>query len=171
MRDSKKFKLVKLAYRKGYRIRPDGQLENAMERILKCQKRGRYLSFNMCDPETGIRVPIPIHQLAAYQKFGEEAFEAAECVRHKNEDSLDNRPENILLGTHRDNAMDRDPIDRQQHARHASKSIQRKDWPEIDADRAAGVSYKQLEKKYGVSRGTLAYRYSKKAKYRRLENR
>ena len=38
-------------------------------------------------------------------KYGEEAFEA-DCVRHLNDNSLDNSWDNIVIGTHMDNHLD-----------------------------------------------------------------
>ena len=43
----------------------------------------------------------------------------------------------------------------------------RTDWPEIDADRKAGMSYGQLFTKYGVTGGTLSARYCDKKKVKK----
>ena len=61
-------------------------------------RKGRpYLRFNLkVSPEIGV-YPVFVHQLAAFQKFGESAFASAACVRHLNGDSTDNRPDNIEL--------------------------------------------------------------------------
>ncbi|MFF2444771.1 HNH endonuclease [Priestia megaterium] len=45
--------------------------------------------------------PILVHRFVAYKKFGELALKA-ECIRHLNQNSLDNRPDNIDIGTYRD---------------------------------------------------------------------
>ncbi|QNI20428.1 HNH endonuclease [Bacillus phage 1_ICo-2020] len=69
---------------------------------------GVYLSrkYNLTHPtKKYYSRPIPAHRLIAYIKYGEVAFEA-ECVRHLNDNSLDNSWDNIALGTHMDNHLD-----------------------------------------------------------------
>jgi hypothetical protein len=173
MRNTKTAAAVKLAYRKGYRVLDNGEVEAASGKIRQPVLSGtrdhrRHVINIRCN---GTARPVPVHQLAAYQKFGEAAFMASEHVRHLNGDCFDNRPENIALGTASANMMDRDPAERRAHAIKASTANKRQDWAEIDADRASGMGYTKLSKKYGVSKGTLAYRYSKTAKYRRMKNR
>lgn len=105
--------------------------------------------------------PVEVHQVVACLKFGEEAFLAAESVRHLNDDSLDNSRENIAIGTHSDNAFDRPAAERREHARKASAANRRKDWPAIEAARAAGASFRDLEKRFGISKGTLSHHFGR----------
>ena len=159
------YKAILAAHRKGYLVLSTGDVESPHGKLRKLtvqSRKGRpYLRFNLkVSPEIGV-YPVFVHQLAAFQKFGESAFASAACVRHLNDDSTDNRPDNIALGSIHDNIMDRPAAERQDHARKASKTLARKDWDVIDADRERGLSYRDLESKYGVSRGTLSYRYSK----------
>ncbi|WP_430794437.1 HNH endonuclease [Bacillus thuringiensis] len=48
---------------------------------------------------------MPTHRIIAYLKYGETAFEA-ECVRHLNDNSLDNSWDNIEIGSLYDNHLD-----------------------------------------------------------------
>ena len=86
---------------------------------------------------------------------------AAECVRHLNGDSYDNQLYNIELGTIKDNYMDRP---KEAYRREKRDSKARRDWDLIDADRSEGMGYSSLNRKYGVSKGCLSYRYSKAGK-------
>jgi len=161
---------VVIAYQKGYRVLPDGRVA----RIRSLKERGRegarYLCFNVGVGSHQV-YPVEVHRLAAVQKFGEEVFLEADCVRHLDGDSFNNRLENIELGSVLDNIMDRSASARQAHAKRASEKLSRKDWDAIDADRDRGYSYKELTEKYGVSKGSLSYRYSQTGVRRRLENR
>jgi hypothetical protein len=172
MKDSKSTQAIRLAYQKGYHVLPGGEVETASGKIRKLSARHCskpvYLRFNIRLSDCRATRPVMVHQLAAYQKFGEAAYMAAECVRHLNGDSHDNRLDNIELGTLSDNSMDRPEADRRAHAAKASAVNQRKDWDLIDADRSEGMGYASLARKYGISRGTLSYRYSKTGKRRRL---
>lgn len=176
MLPSKGFQMVKLAYRKGYRVLPEGCVQSAHGRIRRTRinpafRRVPYQTFTIKQSGVSQAYTIPVHQLAAFQKFGEEAYLAAGNVRHLNGNSLDNRPANIALGSIHENIMDRPAEARQKHAILAAAARSRADWGLIDADRAVGLSYRQLQVKYGVARGSLAYRYSHVAQRRRLINR
>lgn len=177
MQDSKAAEWTRLAFRKGYRVLQDGRIQSAHGRIRRVVKtsgfdrKPAYQRFSIKAPSDRNVRAVLVHQLAALQKFGEAAFLAAECVRHLNGNSLDNTLDNIALGSLSDNTLDRPAKDRQVQAKHASEAISRKDWGVIDADRRVGLSYRQLQNKYGISKGTLSYRYSRSARSRRLENR
>ena len=170
---SRAFEAIQVAVRKGYRVLPSGEVQSPhgrMRALTRQDRRGRpYVRFNITVPGTGT-YPVFVHQLAAYQKFGEEALKDAACVRHLNDESTDNRLDNIELGNRRDNALDRPKEERQAHAQKASRKLSRKDWDAIDKDREAGAGYKELRAKYGVSLSTLSYRYSSTAKRRRMED-
>ncbi len=50
---------------------------------------------------------VKCHHLAAWQKYGPDCLGEEIVVRHKNDDPLDFRLENIELGTREDNLNDR----------------------------------------------------------------
>ena len=162
MKDSKATQAVRLAYQKGYHVLPSGEVKSPSGKILKLNTAPRYLTFSLHWPGCSARrCCVRVHQLAAYQKFGEAAYMAAECVRHLNGDSYDNQLYNIELGTIKDNYMDRP---KEAYRREKRDSKARRDWDLIDADRSEGMGYSSLNRKYGVSKGCLSYRYSKAGK-------
>lgn len=103
-------------------------------------------------PENYIRV----HRFVAYCKYGEEAF--LHLVRHKNDISLDNSWDNLLLGDHRSNALDISPELRRERAQRAAEK-KRKLTPEQRAEipilKEYGWSYSQLAARYGVCVATI----------------
>ncbi len=168
---------TRIAFRKGYRVTEDGTVVNALGRARVVQIKNPDTDprcvFNVGIGD-GQRFPVMVHKLQAYQKFGEAMFAPGILVRHLDEDSLNNRPGNIELGTPVDNAMDRSDSARQLHAQNGLRGrgkIDETTWATIAEDHAAGMGYKLLRKKYGVSLGTLSYRLSQNAAYRLLEHR
>ncbi|MFE7083642.1 HNH endonuclease [Priestia megaterium] len=95
--------MIKLASRKGYSINKDGEVINPKGKIVKGSilksKKSFYKTFGIAF--NGISRPILVHRFIAYKKFGDIALKA-ECVRHLNGNSLDNRPNNIDISTYRD---------------------------------------------------------------------
>lgn len=160
---SKSKDATRLAYRKGYRVLEDGSVENAEGKIRKLQAYGRpgarYLRFNINTP-SGV-FPVCVHKLQAFQKFGEDAF-VHDCTRHIDGNSMNNSPDNIELGSHRDNAMDRAPEARQAHAQRAADSNIAYDWAAIESDYFnEGLGFKKLAAKYGARTGTLSNHFNK----------
>jgi len=112
---SKTNEFVRYAKQRGYTVDKSGQVYNPKGKVLKgtIQKQkisntGVRLShnFSVTNPNNGYESrPVPTHKFVAYMKYGEPAFEA-DCVRHLNDNSLDNSWDNIALGTHMDNHLD-----------------------------------------------------------------
>ena len=102
---------------------------------------------------------IMVHQLQAYQKFGDKLFKKGIQVRHLNGDRADNRWENIDIGTAYDNAMDRSKEARKKHALNAA-SYQRKltddQVRELRRLRKEGAPYKRLTKMFDISKGNVS---------------
>lgn len=164
---------VRLAHRKGYRVTEEGTVVNALDQPRKCQIKhrlgdARYVfSINV---GYGSKYPVPVHQLQAFQLFGDAMFEPGVVVRHLDGDAFNNRPSNIALGTVRDNIMDRPEENRKEHAAKATAANPgvRKDWDQIEADHAAGLGFKKLSQKYGISTGTLSTHFNKKKGWKPL---
>ncbi len=156
--------VFELLISKGYAINPQGEVFNSKGKMLslKCVNSDGYRHFSLICKDRKRR--ITFHQFQAYMKYGDKLFDKGMVVRHKNGNRLDNSWSNIVLGTQRDNMLDRDPEERLKHSIKATKKHVRKDWGEIELDREKGMSYKALSKKYGVSTGTLSYRFNKSQK-------
>jgi hypothetical protein len=113
MRDNIMTRAIRLAYDKGYRVTPEGSVlsPRGVTRKLKRATAGRretraeYLGFNVKDDRNKC-IPIPVHMLAAYQLFGESTFGDDIQVRHLDCNSLNNRLDNLALGTREDNERD-----------------------------------------------------------------
>jgi len=171
MKNSKAKQATRLAYRRGYRVSPSGEVVSPTGTIRKLnlshnKERGyahRYWQFTIRNGE-GKTNTILVHKLVAYQKFGEAAYMSAECVRHLNGNPQDNRFDNIEIGTLKENSMDISKEGRRAMTAKAVAASRRKDWDLIDADRSEGMVYTSLAPKYGVSLSCLGKRYSKNGK-------
>ena len=162
--------MVRLAHFKGYRV-IDGKVVNSNGKVRKTCIRWRSKDAHTYAIEQ-VNIagsdhksfPIPVHKLVAFQKFGEAALQTGVQVRHANNNSLDNSEGNILIGTGTENALDRPELDRRVHA---AKGRQTYTKTEVDRLRKAydsGESYKEIERRTGISRSTLSYYLSTKAK-------
>ena len=96
--------VAKYAHNKGYFIDKDGYLISHKGTKLnpRVNSKGYY--------NTNIRIEgklyhLQCHTLAAYQKFGDKIFES-ECIRHLDGNRLNNKKENIEIGSRHDNSMD-----------------------------------------------------------------
>ncbi len=157
-----------MAIARGYTVNANGQVMSRFGKVRKLRvresRREHYYTFTV--NVDGFSWPIPVHRLVAFQKFGDAAFAEGVVTRHLNGDSLDNSMRNIELGTPKDNALDRPPLDRKLHA--AKGNQQRSaEWVELlRKDYASGMSYRQLMAKHNVAKSTLSYYLSKAAKRR-----
>lgn len=101
------------AYTRGYRVTDCGKLLGPLSLrngplSIKCYGKQRYPTFST---NWGGRVfGVPVHQFAAFCFYGQEILNPSLVVRHKNGNTLDVSKENIILGTHSENAMDKDPL-------------------------------------------------------------
>ena len=96
--------------------------------------------------------------MIAFLKFGEDSMAEGVVTRHLNGDGLDNRWENIAIGTQSDNMYDRDKVERVRHAKVAARAHRRFTDTEVEKilrRKAGGWTYKRLSKVYGGSRGLL----------------
>jgi hypothetical protein len=95
--------MIRLANEKGYTINKAGEIINPkgqkVRRSIRKTKNSFYKIFGVA--YKGMSRLILVHRFVAYKKFGNLALEA-ECIRHLNHNYLDNRPDNIDIGTYRD---------------------------------------------------------------------
>ncbi len=158
---------VRLAFAKGYRVNQQGNVFSPVGRQRRLQvnrsSETHYFRFNISDGN-GKTAPVAVHKLVAFQKFGEASFTPGVHTRHRDNNSFNNRPENILLGTPTENSLDRPVLERRKHAakgfqKHTAETIAM-----LRAEHANGVSYKTLEKIHKIPRSTLSYYLSNNAK-------
>ncbi len=155
MRQSNTITKTLLAFEKGYRVQSDGSVIGPTGITLKLgQSKAKYKRFTMTSSQA-----VFVHLLAAYQKFGEAAFEEGILVRHKNSNSLDNSYDNLLIGTLSDNAMDIPKEVRIARAKKAAKSRRKLSDSQVKDIRKAvsnGVLQKTLAIKYNVVKSTIS---------------
>ncbi|MGW9100392.1 HNH endonuclease [Priestia megaterium] len=100
---SKSNEMIRLASQKGYTINKAGEIINPkgqkVRGSIRKSKNSSYKIFGVS--HMGMSRPILVHRFVAYKKYGDLALEA-ECIRHLNHDSLDNRADNIDIGTYKD---------------------------------------------------------------------
>ena len=172
MRSSKIWLATVHAYESGYRVNEDGKPVNPKGKVLSGYLSDKPHSYRAISiKHDGRSRKVPIHVICAIQTFGIDAVANAPHVRHLDGNAHNNCPNNIGIGTASDNSMDQPPEVRASRARHASRSIRRKDWSDIESDKHAGMSYRQLASKYNMSKGTLAYHFSNTATHRSETNR
>lgn len=99
-----------VAHEKGYKVTHEGQVVGPQGKVLKLRnKKGRgnkeYKVFSV--HFGGRSYGVKVHRLAAYQKFGAKMFEPDILVRHMDDDAENNRPDNLRLGTHERNMIDK----------------------------------------------------------------
>ena len=153
-----------MAYKKGYRVIDNKVLSpNKKVRALKLNHQGYYV-FSMA--YNGTTVHIAVHRLAAYQKFGDLLF-SAQCVRHLDGNHFNNTPDNIELGTLKENSLDIPKEKRIKMAKHAS-SCQKNfndDEKVIEIKKFYNEtrSYKKTMEHFGISsKGTLYFILNKR---------
>lgn len=158
---SQKTTALLLAHEAGYRVNSDGVILNPRGGIVAgYHRRGGYREFSI--KLNGKTLHVSVHRLAAFQKFGDALFTDGIQTRHLDGNPANNSHSNIAIGTATDNHFDKPVETRRRCATTASHCFHNQSrWTAIDADRMAGMSYKQLRAKHGVQLGTLSYRYSK----------
>ncbi len=167
-----RYEAVVQAYNKGYRVTESGSVvsPSGLVRKLRLRIRKTYRMLEFSINVMGSIVAIPVHRLAAYQKFKEKIAEPGMVVRHLDGDSTNNSQSNIGIGTASENSNDRPVIDRVRHARMAgsANSLPESVWTSVESDYKSGIGYKRLSRIYGIALSTLSYRLSKRAKKTRF---
>lgn len=144
------------AYQAGYRVTEEGEVispHSGKPLKLYLRKHG-YLSFSYDHTDK-----VWVHRLQAFQKYGERIYEPGIQVRHLDGNSVNNRADNIAIGTQSENMMDRRPEDRLAHAKHAASHIRKLSAEDVVAmreARAAGAKLSDLCRRYGMSMGGIS---------------
>lgn len=159
------------AFNRGYRIidniiyNPKGeQLRGYIgcDKSNYLHKKGYYKhSFSIKSKIYHKRINILVCKLVAYQKFGLRLFGKNIEIRHLDGNSLNNRENNIAIGTHSQNMFDipkeiriRSSINASSKTRKFSDCLIK----EIKDKHSLGVSYKTLMKEYNISsKGTMSF--------------
>ncbi len=115
-----------------------------------------YISFRRRG--LGIDKKVYVHKIAAYQNFGEEAFDNKKLCRHLDGDKANFSRRNIALGSYRDNHFDMSPEKRA----HIAKSVGAKRRSLSDSDvieakrlRESGKTFSFIASQLSVSINTI----------------
>lgn len=144
---------VKIAYDKGYYVDKSGNVfyHNKQRKLTDYQG---YKRFNI--RHNGKVIRVKVHQLQAYQKYGNELFNDNIVVRHLNGNPSDNSYDNIAIGTASDNMMDIPEEIRKQKALHATSFTIKYNHRDIYDFYIKTKSYKQTMEKFGIkSKNTI----------------
>lgn len=157
---SKTAQRVVHAYDIGYRVLEDGSVVSPQGTVLSPGRDSRgYRAFSIkLHDEYAKRVCV--HQLAAYQKYGNALFSPDTETRHLDGNQLNNSLDNIAIGTHRDNIMDMTPEARVKKARQATAKTRKLDAHTVNAlrlDRVCGMNYVELTTKYAITKCAISY--------------
>ena len=155
---------VKYAYGRGYRVAELGAVVSPSGRTRKQRLSGTcggsrpaYWRFNV--KYQGVSRPIPVHKLAAYQKFGDSCFDEGNVVRHLDGDPRNNSLSNIGIGSVGDNIMDRSDSSRYWHSVAASANSGRTKLnpSQVREIRDTSQSVTALALKFGVVKSTICH--------------
>lgn len=118
-------KAIEIAYEKGYRVTNEGKLIGLKGNELKVSITGKqkYPTFSVnvgSLTKSGV-YGIPVHRFAGFCFYGNSIYES-ECIRHLNGNVLDYSKDNLTLGTHSENELDKRKEDRVRIAKIARAS-------------------------------------------------
>lgn len=151
-------RIEQIAIERGYRVDESGKLFNPKNVEIGTVKENGYVETRLrVGDRSGVR--LRVHRLQAFQKFGMRLYDKYVVVRHLNGDRKDNSIDNIEIGTHRDNVMDRSYEERLEHAKHASSFTRIHDHDSIKSFYLNnGKSYEKTMEEFGISsKGTLHF--------------
>ena len=149
-------------YRRGYYVTEDGVLINPRGSAAggRPNMQGYLESANIDVPGYTGQRRFRVHRLAAFQWFGCAIFRTGVEVRHLDGNPLNNRRDNIALGSHSENMMDQPVEVRRARATHAAsylRALSAEQAQQLIDDRSSGMTYAELMKKYGVAKGTVSH--------------
>jgi len=101
-----------------------------------------------------------VHRLQAFMLYGDKMLEEGIVVRHLDGNQLNNKAENIAIGSKSDNYFDIPETKRKDMLNHliqkASDKNRKYDYESIKKDRQQGMTYLQIMNKYNISsKGTV----------------
>lgn len=155
----------KIAYQKGYRVNNEYVISPKGNILSIFTSESQYPSFVISigsrANNTRKIITVKVHRLVAYQKFGDYLYTPGIVCRHKDNNKLNFKADNILVGTQSENHLDNPKEERIKKAVKAATKLRRFTDFEMDEIRAyknAGHTYKEIMEKYDISsKGTVSY--------------
>lgn len=149
--------IEEIASKRGYQVAENGLLLNPKLKVVGS------LNPTTGYQETNIRLNgktkhFTTHRLQAFQKYGKLLFNLGIVTRHKDGDKLNNSWDNILIGSHSQNALDIPKQIRVKRAFHAASYLKKYDNQQIIDFYSNCKSYKKTMTEFEISsKGTLHY--------------
>jgi hypothetical protein len=141
--------------KKGYTIDKEGTVKNPKGEIIKGSVYNGYRKYSLTS------FTLRGYKFQAYIKYGDKSMEKGIVVRHKNNNSLDDSWDNILIGTQSDNMMDRPEEERVKHSekkQYITEELKNK----FIKDNRNGLSHRKIGEKYNVPYSTVMYHLQRK---------
>jgi hypothetical protein len=141
--------------KKGYTIDKEGSVKNPKGEIIEGSIYNGYRKYSLTN------FTLRGHKFQAYIKYGDKSLEKGMVVRHKNNNSLDNSWDNILIGTQSDNMMDRPKEERVKHSekkQYITEELKNK----FIEDNRNGLSHRKIGEKYNIPYSTVMYHLQKR---------
>ena len=147
------------AAQNGYEIDKEGNVFSKNGKLSLYNDSRGYLSFSVFRCKSSDMVPV--HRYQAYNKFGNAIFEEGIVVRHFDGNQKNNSWDNLLLGSQKENSMDRLPSDRIKHAINGSNHIRKftdLEMADIKSFYEENKSYKKTMEKFSISTKSTMHR-------------
>jgi hypothetical protein len=144
------------AFKKGYKVTKEGVMYGLKGQVITNTDTSGYVRVGT--KSKGKFITIYAHRLQAYQKFRNKIYESNILVRHLDGNNKNNSHNNIVLGTNKDNMLDRPKEERIAAGRKASIKTKKYDKDEVKRFYDKCKSYKETKEKFNISSsGTLHY--------------
>lgn len=159
-RNSKQASYTVMAYEKGYRALDDGTVmgPRGVRALRRRSRLTRYLVFTFrSGHETR---SVFVHQLVAYEKYGDRAFLETVQVRHLDGDYTNNSYGNVAIGSPSENWFDVVAAKRQERGRFAAAFRRRLTDEQAAVVRrrvAAGERQTVVARELGLAKSTVHY--------------
>jgi len=140
-------------------VKKDGTIIGVRGKPLKCLSNSNSGYLYCTLRRDGKRRILNVHQLQAYQKYGDVIFNDSIHIRHLNGNPKDNSWDNISIGTQSDNMMDIPKDVRVRSAKKAASYLRRFNVciiKEIRSKRALGYTLQELADEYNSSKGHMS---------------
>ena len=150
-------KLEYILSKRGYKVSKEGLLFNPKNKQIGkgLNTYGYHKSSIRINSKV---VPILVHRLQAFQKFGDKLFEKGIVTRHLDGNPRNNEWSNIAIGTHTDNMQDIPKETRVRTANYATSFVRKHDKLAIRNFHKEGKTYKETMNKFNISsKGTLHF--------------
>lgn len=152
--------IIEYLYQAGYRGLEDGTISSPYKSDPIIGSKGRDGYLKLVGPRPR-RHKLQWHRFIAYCKFGDDIFTRGVVVRHLNGDKLDNSFNNLALGSHKDNALDKPEDQRVFYASMAARKYTHL-LPEIFRLLADGNSHASIRRKFSMPKSSFSYIANKK---------